>query len=95
MSKHTPGPWIAFENRPSTSGWTVYESEDGGDEIVTVARCLGEHADPTNEHNAKLIAAAPELAEALLAYMSISKTAKGARERRERAEAALKKAGLR
>lgn len=55
MSKHTSGPW-----KVSRSGTTVL-SESGR----FIADCLGPNSQEQNEPNARLIAAAPELLEAL------------------------------
>ena len=54
MSKHTPGPWCAVED-------TIFK--DYGDKAYPVAsvESWGEDTD----HNARLIAAAPDLLEAL------------------------------
>lgn len=64
MSKHTPGPWIACEY----GGYGDYDGKcrvvlgEGGD--IRTAVVLGFDT-PENEANARLIAAAPELLEAL------------------------------
>lgn len=54
MSKHTPGPWCAVEG-------TVFK--DYGDKAYPVASVEGWGED--TDHNARLIAAAPDLLEAL------------------------------
>ena len=64
MSKHTPGPWYA------TGKLTRYvEARIDGGLIQEVAACGPTKADggygPQQEANARLIAAAPELLEAL------------------------------
>lgn len=72
-AKHTPGPWVASHNSWETS--TVYA--DGR----VVAECLidadvseeNQHElEPIKEANARLIAAAPELLEALQEVIAIS-----------------------
>lgn len=67
MSKHTPGPWYVmdkgFQRRYPVP--TVYAP---GDELRYIAFCqdLPSFGEPTNNlANARLIAAAPELLEAL------------------------------
>ena len=56
MSKHTPGPWMADSHYPSVSAPTA----------PNLALC-NDHAIPMSERiaNARLIAAAPDLLEAL------------------------------
>jgi len=93
MSGHTPGPWIACDHH-SGVGWRV-ESDAAGypnDGWVICTDMMG----PDNEANARLIAAAPDLLEALIAVLDTS----GARgtyhalkyaEAVERAEALLAK----
>ena len=60
MSKHTPGPWKAI-------GCEVYEDLTGGDFICEIDRRTLDRPDTENVANARLIAAAPELLEALRA----------------------------
>jgi len=63
MAKHTPGPWrVAYGNRLEIRG--------PRDEIgwpVPVVYNAGLHTDETDQANARLIAAAPELLAALQA----------------------------
>lgn len=56
-AKHTPGPWCAVEG-------TVFK--DYGDKAYPVASVEGWGED--TDHNARLIAAAPTMYEALQAY---------------------------
>ena len=59
-AKFTPGPWIAKEL--DGAGWVdIVKLNDGGRESVPFAAC--KHFD--QEANARLIAAAPELLDAL------------------------------
>jgi hypothetical protein len=55
-TKHTAGPWRAYES--SDDGWFNIEAESDGSDVVGCEGCA-------NEANARLIAAAPELLEAL------------------------------
>ena len=70
MSKHTPGPWAA-ESEGSIVA--VESGRDAGRVIVELARADGRSVggtkamDAAMEANARLIAAAPELLEALQA----------------------------
>jgi hypothetical protein len=74
MSGHTPGPWAVFHDHqdPATArslGYVRREADDMGWAapwgFPCIASCFGcEH--PEQEANARLIAAAPELLEALL-----------------------------
>lgn len=59
-SKHTPGPW-RLTAIPAGNSLTVMVSGSAGYDLVDA---LGNDA-PTNPADARLIAAAPELAEAL------------------------------
>jgi hypothetical protein len=72
MSKYTPGPWAAVHN---DSFWEVVIPWERGEQVDKYCRCVA-HAwaacddDQTNslnnaESNARLIAAAPEMYEAL------------------------------
>jgi hypothetical protein len=60
-SKYTPGPWSADECR---SGFAVYAYKSG-DVVVRTEDEEGRYGAIDNEANARLIAAAPELLEAL------------------------------
>lgn len=56
MSKHTPGPWF-FES--SGEAYEIFICDENGDVVDSVA------GEVVNEEDARLIAAAPELLEAL------------------------------
>ena len=71
-TKHTKGPWIALKN---SSFYEVYNEprfDDESDRVLSVHVFLldgannGLHHTEENEANAKLIAAAPDLLEALI-----------------------------
>lgn len=68
VTPHTPGPWRVHEDIPSDSYCPLIEAEDseglGSVDIANVSRPTTGGPDNT-EANAKLIAAAPELLEAL------------------------------
>ena len=74
MTAHTPGPWRAGRN---SHFWEVYP-ERGGDEGIPFAVgdvCVSEPGNPDGglqEANARLIAAAPELLEALIDMVAIA-----------------------
>ena len=57
MSKHTPGPWAIYVNAPSDI--VIRKMSKDGYELCAIARVSSGYA------NARLIAAAPELLEAL------------------------------
>jgi hypothetical protein len=61
MSKHTPGPWSSYESKYKN----LLIVRDAGDHEVYVATVEQGAADEECEANANLIAAAPELLEAL------------------------------
>lgn len=65
MSGHTPGPWTARKHT-DTAGWTV----SSGNSIASVPPQRGEGE---AEANARLIAAAPELLEIVLAVESMAR----------------------
>ena len=73
-SKHTPGPWYALRGQRNIS--IRYKTGDGLLPMVNVASVRGQF--PTDcpygssEANARLIAAAPELLEALQFVMTAS-----------------------
>jgi hypothetical protein len=74
MSKHTPGPWIgagpSFGDplpRYTTEILTEWEDEHEGSE--TICTLPFAHHDEQNEANALLISAAPDLLEALEAFL--------------------------
>jgi len=56
MSKHTPGPWKASLRHGNSDEWEIMSPSDGNWKVATV---------DTIKANANLIAAAPELLEAL------------------------------
>lgn len=62
MSKHTPGPWSYFDIPPMVNSQGVFWVEHDGRRIADVFQQGGETI-----QNAQLIAAAPELLEALKA----------------------------
>ncbi len=71
--KHTPGPWVIADE--GTTGWdicTVYATEVGYVEIK--ATKVGDEEDykAENYSNARLIAAAPDLLEALQRMLVIN-----------------------
>jgi len=63
MSAHTPGPWVAKKAtvRGEVNEWYVTEGEG----VAVIASCVTDIAGEPSEANARLIAAAPELLEAL------------------------------
>lgn len=68
ICKHTPGPWIFYADVPSTDpDWHIVTTENRLRVIANV------HIEPGNEMdaaNARLIASAPDLLEALKLYMA-------------------------
>ena len=70
MSNHTPGPWKHIEGTASIMAHkTVANDSEGYDyDVAQVERIDGAYSaknDPESQANARLIAAAPELLEAL------------------------------
>ena len=64
MSKHTPGPWIYYADLPSQDpDWHIVTTEN---RLRILANVHIEPGNQVDEANARLIAAAPELLEALV-----------------------------
>jgi hypothetical protein len=63
MTKHTPGPWTALQE-PSLSRWRIGAGFAAADSVAAV---YATNVDGITEANARLIAAAPELLDALRA----------------------------
>ncbi len=62
MSAHTPGPWTLAEGRSGYQFWPLIQH--GGKDIAVCSRQVDE-----TDANARLIAAAPDLYEALRAMI--------------------------
>jgi hypothetical protein len=67
MTQHTPGPWEWVENAPGQYGSGKWLGSNSG-MVFDYAGC-GSHECDVSEANARLIAAAPELVEALYAIL--------------------------
>lgn len=65
MSKHTPGPWVAADNRSPVR--IVHQASADCIAMVYLTDPVTKKRDATHEANAKLIAAAPDLLAALQA----------------------------
>lgn len=94
MSKHTPGPWdfrgsLGPTSNPHLKGPHVVEAANGSQ----IAILNGWRSD-VSEANARLIAAAPELLDALRGLLSLYDTDEGCRSTPEyiTASAAIRKA---
>lgn len=66
-TKHTPGPWSAYNKFSglTLSNWRVSEGNSTPGIGIGVAIMSGNRSDEIEQANARLIAAAPELLEAL------------------------------
>lgn len=64
MTKHTPGPWVLRKNEDDESYDVTHPSYDPTHEAIAYVGY------DNNEANAKLIAAAPEMLEYLIAYVN-------------------------
>jgi len=86
--KHTPGPWaaISMNNRASKYWWSISGMDGLGDVV-----CNTPNNNASDEANAKLIAAAPELLEALQ-QLRIDLNSNMIETARKRIEEAIKKA---
>lgn len=72
-TRHTPGPWIGAgpsfgDPLPRYTTEIIAERVDGAD-AVSICELPFAHHDDENEANARLIASAPELLEALQALL--------------------------
>ena len=97
MSKHTPGPWICLGPsfgdplpRYTTEICTEWEDQDRED-VIQICELPLHHHDEENEANARLIAAAPDLLEALEELLCQTRQY-GHKPEIKMAEAALRKA---
>ena len=63
--KHTPGPWIACPG-DARNHYNI-ETRNSGNDLHPVATLIG----PDRLENARLISAAPELAEAILEMLAV------------------------
>lgn len=64
-AKHTPGPWLVARHQRSGAHRVTLTPDDANGDICNVLACLGARTSAEVEANAYLIAAAPELLEAL------------------------------
>lgn len=73
-SKHIPGPWMTVRSPASRHAWLIYKTHDGsngvGTAIATTGRWTPSDFEEESEANARLIAAAPTMYEALQAVVS-------------------------
>ena len=76
MAQHTPGPWRYDESAPYDGRSKGYIRESVGQEVIgrrnagrAVCRVTGVFGDDTMRANARLIAAAPDLLDALRALL--------------------------
>jgi hypothetical protein len=100
MKTHTPGPW-EFQKHDAgryygniVGYYSRYETEpEKGNQIRTITIQLNHGTDEENAANAKLIAAAPDLLEALkMAHSEIHGECDFTKEQLLKIEAAIKKA---
>ena len=73
-TQHTPGPWIGAgpsfgDQFPRYTTEITTEDERYGDGHIQICELPFHHHDEENEANARLIAAAPDLLEALNSYL--------------------------
>lgn len=72
-AKHTPGPWTLTADG---AGWYIECSPERGHSVAYIRAEIGEEdpdtSDDEKEANARLIAAAPELLDALIALLGVA-----------------------
>lgn len=76
MSNHTPGPWVALRN-DLVDPWGFQISGGGDPYLAAVGEWNASEIDEEQQANARLIAAAPEMFQALIAvreYIEVSYT---------------------
>ena len=91
MSNHTPGPWVVVDDHPDKACYYIQE-KNHLDEIATIYRY---ERNPCNTlADARLIAAAPELLEALEQVVSFVDAGQGTWtvEEQQKARAAIARA---
>ena len=92
MSKHTPGPWVTGNGKKGTRAETSVYAEIN-DVYIKIAWCDATLGYPHCVANARLIAAAPDLLEALKTLpQSLAATDDDLNRWLERANAAIAKA---
>jgi hypothetical protein len=65
MKSHTPGPWLAMQNEAKADLYIYAKQDKTGQEIASIPWT------PVNAVNARLIAAAPELASKLSELLGV------------------------
>lgn len=86
-TKHTPGPWYVEQGHEMKDNGTYWQVHDGHDAICCNQFCYADNS----ESNAHLIAAAPELLEALKETLDVA-TRSEVGEFADRARVAIAKA---
>ena len=73
MNDHTPGPWTAVKPDRNSSAWRVTLSpKDARGDICNVLHGLASSHPADTSANARLIAAAPDLLEALRGVLRVA-----------------------
>lgn len=65
QAQHTPGPWVTADSFGPLKDGTSVQAAKGGEHAPLIASCTGSFGREGAQANARLIAAAPELLEAL------------------------------
>ena len=87
---HTPGPWVCYADLPSTEpDWHIVTTSN---RLRVLANVHIEPGNKTDEANARLIAAAPDLLAALLGCIPQLELGNGEAEHVKAAHAAIAKA---
>lgn len=71
MGKYTPGPWLVEERASYEAFYRVSGPIDGEPDGYRVAHVIDANDYSCNDANARLIAAAPELLEALMHFAAL------------------------
>jgi methionine synthase II (cobalamin-independent) len=99
-TQHTPGPWTYSRSAVQYGDWRFYVAQAEGapytphysDVATLIAETVNDERRSIQEANARLIAAAPDLLEALKRLMGGTTTLQDAQEAAQQARAAIAKA---
>ena len=71
-AEHTPGPWVSNHHQPSSIGAAFWEITDDTDKPIAFVNEPQPRSREEMAANAALLAAAPELRDALKGYLEVT-----------------------